>query len=139
MTDHTPGPWIWKMDGDGVATIYAGSSPDQYQIAAFWRREMRDGSFAPQEEQHASAALCAAAPAMHAALRLALPVMRCRVAEFIECAMRKSDPMTVSPSEWNEICADIEAIVAAEACVGRVTDPSWLDAIIDGEKWRDNE
>ena len=75
--------------------------------------------------------------AMRDALRLALPVMRRTVAEYLDSVMVRSDPATIAPIEWEEVAPDLDAIVAAEACVGRVTEPSWLDAIVDAGKWHD--
>ena len=82
-------------------------------------------------------ALCQHATDMTEALRLALPVMRRTAAEYLDSVMVRSDPATIAPAEWEEIAPDLDAIAAAEACVGRVTEPSWLDAIIDAGKWRD--
>ena len=73
---------------------------------------------------------------MRDALRLALPVLRRTAAEYLDSVMVRSDPASISPADWDEIADDLEAIVAAEACIGRITEPSWLDAIIDERKWR---
>lgn len=80
-------------------------------------------------------------PAYVEALRMALPVMRRTAAEYLESVMVRHDPASIAPSEWAEIAPDLDAIVAAEACVGR--DPEdetrerlWLDPILDSKEWR---
>lgn len=74
-------------------------------------------------------------PAYVAALRMALPVMRRTAAEYLESVMVRHDPNSITPAEWDEIRPDLDAIVAAEACVGRQEDDSrerlWLDPILD--------
>lgn len=82
-----------------------------------------------------------AKPAYVEALRLALPVMRRTAAEYLESVMIRHDPATIAPAEWAEIAPDLDAIVAAEACVGRDdTDEArerlWLDPILDAREWR---
>lgn len=81
----------------------------------------------------------AKSPDMHAALRLALPVMRKAAAGYLSRRMLSDyDTNGISPNDWAWVRPDFEAILAAEACVGRVPDDwPWLDAIIDSGKWRE--
>lgn len=70
------------------------------------------------------------------ALRLALPVMRRGVCEYLEGHTVKGDPATVTPDEWAEIAADVAAIRAATAIVGPHpdqdgVDTAWLDAALE--------
>lgn len=77
-------------------------------------------------------------PAYAAALRMALPVMRRTAFEYLESVAIKRDPATIAPAEWQEIAPDLEAICAAEACVGLVEDDDgqWLDDILASKAWR---
>ena len=79
--------------------------------------------------------------AMEAALRATIPVMRRTAAEYLEGVMIRHNPDTIAPSEWEEIAPDLEAILAAEAVVGRLDDDDdrdrlWLNPILDAGKWR---
>lgn len=77
-------------------------------------------------------------PAYVEALRLALPVMRRTAVEYLESVMVNDDPTSIAPSEWAEIAPDLEAIVAAEACVGLPDEggPVWMDVILEDKRWR---
>ena len=79
-----------------------------------------------------------ASPAHAAALRLALPVMRRTAAEYLDSVMVHGDPATIAPAEWSEVAPDLDAIAAAEACVGRIADAESdrLDPILDAGQWR---
>lgn len=83
--------------------------------------------------------------AMEAALKAALPVMRRTAAEYLSSVMIRMDPNTIAPVEWYEVIPDLDAIVAAEAVVGRQPDDPdrlfdsqlmpILDGIIEGRAW----
>lgn len=79
--------------------------------------------------------------AMEAALKATIPVMRRTAAEYLESVMIRHNPDTIAPSEWEEIAPDLEAILAAEAAVGRLDDDDdrdrlWLNPILDAGQWR---
>lgn len=79
--------------------------------------------------------------AMEAALKAAIPVMRRTAAEYLESVMVRHNPDSIAPSEWAEIAPDLEAILSAEACMGRVDDDEdrerlWLNPILDAAEWR---
>ena len=78
--------------------------------------------------------------AMEAALKATIPVMRRTAAEYLESVMIRHNPDTIAPSEWAEIAADLDAILAAEAVVGRLDDDDrdrlWLNPILDAGQWR---
>lgn len=69
------------------------------------------------------------------ALRLALPVMRRTVSEYLESVTVKRDHASIALAEWGEIGPDIQAIIAATALVGpepdvEGVDTEWLDEAI---------
>ena len=77
-------------------------------------------------------------PTPDEALRMALPILRRTAAEYLDSVMVNADPATITPSEWRDVAPDLEAILGAEACVGRVTDtaPDWFDPLLDATPWR---
>lgn len=77
-------------------------------------------------------------PMAHDALRLALPLLRATAADLIDCMTINGDPATIAPIEWEEIAPDLDAIVAAEACVPRPDDDlALLNEVLDAKRWRD--
>lgn len=76
--------------------------------------------------------------AMESPLRGAvLPLLR-RVAEdLLRCVSVNADPATISGSDWRDIAADMEAVLAVEALVGRPYDQYGrvLDLVLDSRPW----
>ena len=77
---------------------------------------------------------------MREALLAAMPVMRRSALDYLCCASIGGDPETIPPMEWAEIAPNLDAIILAESCVGRIStgegDDAWLDAILDAGEWR---
>ena len=103
------------------------------------RREIEELDFLRHEGGPQSVA------AMEAALKTALPVMRRTACEYLSSVMVNGNPSTIAPTEWAEIAPDLDAIAAAEACVGRPGNavPEWMDGltrtlddILDDKRWR---
>lgn len=112
---------------------------DHMQTVETMRREIEELDFLRHEGGPQSVA------AMEAALKAALPVMRRTAAEYLSSVMIRMDPNTIAPVEWYEVTPDLDAIVAAEAVVGRQPDDPdrlfdsqlmpILDGIIEGRAW----
>lgn len=98
---------------------------DHMQTVETMRSEIEELDFLRHEGGPQSVA------AMEAALRAALPVMRRTAAEYLAGVMIRMDPNTIAPVEWYEIMPDLDAIVAAEAVVGRQPDDP--DRLFDGQ------
>lgn len=112
---------------------------DHMQTVETMRREIEELDFLRHEGGPQSVA------AMEAALKAALPVMRRTAAEYLFSVMIRMDPNTIAPVEWYEVTPDLDAIVAAEAVVGRQPDDPdrrfdsqlmpILDGIIEDRAW----
>ena len=112
---------------------------DHMRTVETMRREIEELDFLRHEGGPQSVA------AMEAALKAALPVMRRTAAEYLSSVMIRMDPNTIAPVEWYEVTPDLDAIVAAEAVVGRQPDDPdrlfdsqlmpILDGIIEGRAW----
>lgn len=86
MTKFTPGPWIWRIDGD-TGDVYAPSAPEGSRLPA--------QTFGPDAE--ANAALIAAAPELLDALETVRALqfdhsegVRDRVATVVEAVIKKA-------------------------------------------------
>ena len=129
-----------RSEGEAI-TAWNRRAPDAERDALIHDIE-RHVAIASEEATRAEDALADSArlrervAGLEAALRDAVPVMRKTAAEYLDSVMVRSDPTTIAPLEWEEITPDLSAIAAAEACIGRVTEPSWLDRIVDTFKPR---
>lgn len=62
------------------------------------------------------------------ALRLAIPVIRRGLWDYLPQCMVRGDPRTIAAAEWDEVADDIRALRAATAIVGPQPDYEFVDA-----------
>ena len=67
-----------------------------------------------------------------------LPILRRSAEDLFRCVSIDDDPDFVSGSDWCDIAADMEAVLAVEAMVGRPDDDHGriLNPILDAAPWR---
>ena len=66
-----------------------------------------------------------------------LPLLRRTAENLLHCVSVEADPSTISPCEWQDIAADLEAVAAVESFVGRPDDEYGpvLNPVLDARKW----
>lgn len=138
---------IWIEDDEDCPYFYHDSELSEVacQVIEYVRADLADAKVAELEAQieeldflrHEGGPQSVAA--MEACLRdVCLPVLRCNAVGLFRTLAVRNDPASISGPDWRYIAADMEAVLAAEAIVGRPDDKYGriLNPILDAAPWR---
>ena len=105
---------------------------DHMKTVETMRREINELDFLRHEGGAQSVA------AMESTMRhTVLPLLRRTAEDLLRCVSVQADPSTISPCDWRDIAADLEAVAAVESFVGRPDDEYGrvLNPVLDARTW----